>query len=232
MNPIFLSALVFLATAGSLFAQGSPTSGRVFRVISLESPEAPLFYEGKTSATPLVFNAGSLSPEYPAPTKAKLVVYKLGPAQEGKPPLQVTVAEVEYPSDAAKVIVLLYRAKTGSVTPLAGVGIPDVAENHGIGKVRIINVSVMPAAFAAEKSVVQAPPHTFDQYAPFPKGPLELQVAVKAGGSWTKIFSLERNLRPNTRLFAIVADAPPIREGAPPVAATIVYESVLLEKKP
>lgn len=230
MKSLLLSSLIFFAAAAGVFAESS--ASRVFRVISLESPEYPIFYDGKTPATPLLFQSGSLSPEYPAPTKSKLLIYKLVPSPEGKPPARVAVAEIDYPADAAKVVVLLYRGKAGSVTPLTGLGIPDVADQHGIRKVRIINLSALPAAFAAEKSVTPAPPYSFNQFAPFPKGPLELQVAVHAGDAWTKIFALERNLRPNTRLFAIVADAPPLHEGAPPVAATIVYESVVPEKKP
>lgn len=230
MKSTLLSSLIFFASAVGLLAQEAAT--KAFRVVSLESTEDALFYDSKTPATPLVFQAGSLSPEYPAPTKAKLVIYKLVPAPEGKPPVPMTVAEMDYPADAAKVVVLLYRGKRGAPVPLAGAAIADLADQHGSGKVRIINVSALPAAFAADKTITPAPPHTFDQYAPFPKGPLELQVAVQAGGAWTRIFSLERNLRPNTRLFAIIADAPPAYDGAPPVAATIVYQAVVPEKKP
>lgn len=229
MKSLWLFCLFIFSTAG-LSAQAPAL--RVFRVVSLETVEEPIFYDGKTPATPLLFQAGALSPEYPAPKKSKLLIYKLAPATDDKPPAHVPVAEIDYPADAARVMVLLYRGNPGSVTPLAGVGLPDAADQHGVGKVRIINVSALPAAFAADKSVTPAPSHSFDQYVPFPKGPLELQVAVQAGGGWTRIFSLERNLRPNTRLFAIIADAPPAREGAPPVAATIVYESVPPEKKP
>jgi hypothetical protein len=231
MKSLFAVFLVLLAITTVAQTQTTPPA-RVFRIVSLESSEDALFYDNKTAATPLLFNVGSLSPEYPAPSKTKLLIYKLVPAPEGKPPLHVTVAELDYPADADKVIVLLYHGKTTPAGTLTGAAVVDDVAQHGSGRVRIINVSAMPAAFAADKSVVQAPPHTFDQYAPFPKGPIELQVAVQAGGAWTRIFSLERNLRPNTRLFAIVADAPPAREGAPPVAATIVYEGVAPEKKP
>lgn len=230
MKSSIAAVVMFLVIATGAFAQNSPPT-RVFRVISLESSEDALFYDGAAPSSPLVFNAGSLSSEYPAPPKAKLLLYKLVPQPDGKPPLHATVAEFDYPADTAKVIVLLYRPKAGPAGTLSGAALADDSEKHGVGKVRIINVSAMPAAFAADKSIVQAAPHTFDQYAPFPKGPIELQVAVHAGGAWTRIFSLERNLRPNTRLFAIMADAPPAREGAPPVAATIVYEGIVPPKK-
>jgi hypothetical protein len=232
MKSLVLSGLFFLTAAAGLFAQ-EPQS-RAFRVISLAPAEDALFYDGKTPAIPLSFQVGALSPEYPAPTKSKLLIYKLVPPPVGEPagksPTRVTVAEIDYPADAARVTVLLHRGKGDLGAPYEGVALPDIAEQHGIGKVRIINCSALPGAFAADKTVTQAPSRSYDQFAAFPKGPLELQVAVQAGSSWVRIFSLERNLRPNTRLFAIIADAPPAYEGGPPVAATIVYEAVPVKK--
>jgi hypothetical protein len=232
MKSLVLSGLIFLAAASGLIAQ-EPQS-RVFRVISLAPAEDAILYDGKTPAIPLSFQAGAISPEYPAPTKSKLLIYKLVPPPPGEPagkgPIRVTVAEIDYPADAAKVTVLLHRGKADSAILYEGVALPDIVEQHGIGKVRIINFSSLPGAFAAEKTVTPAPAHSYDQFATFPKGPLELQVAVHAGSSWVRIFSLERNLRPNTRLFAIIADAPPAYEGGPPVAATIVYEGVVVKK--
>lgn len=231
MKSSFRSVLLFLALATGLLAQAP--AAKVFRVVSLETVEDSLFYDSKTAAIPLLFQAGSLSAEYPPPAKAaRLVIYKLVSAPEGKPPLRVTVAEMDYPSDAARVIVMLYRGRSNPSGLLSSLAVEDVAEQHDIGKVRIINVSAMPVAFAADKTITQVQPYSFDQYAPFPTGPLELQVAVQAGGAWTRVFSLERKLRPNTRLFAIVADAPPAREGAPPAAATIVYEGIVPKQKP
>jgi hypothetical protein len=201
---------------------------RVFRAIGLGDDYGDLFYDVKGAAHAFTTNSGSFSQDYPAPAGQKLSFYRITPpppdAPPGTPPKKTVVAQVAYPEDAAKVILLLYPSPAQSALPITGTAITEVEGQHRSGQARIFNLSSSRAAFSTGGEVAEAPPHTTDRVVTTGTGPLFLKTAAHAGNGWQVVDAMERNLPAELRLFVIMVDAPPSYDGGPPVRGTFVYD--------
>jgi len=200
----------------------------VFRAVGLgDDGFNDLLYDVKGTAHAFTANSGSFSQDYPAPTGQKLSFYRMTPppadAPPGTLPKKTVVAQIAYPADATKVIVVLYPAPPQSALPINGMAIADLEEQHRSGQARILNLSSLRAAFSAGGEVAEVSPQT-DRVVVTGTGPLFLKTATQVGSGWKVVDSMERNLPADLRLFVIMVDAPPSYEGGPPVRGTFVYE--------
>ena len=172
---------------------------RVFRAVGIaDDGLSDLFYDVKGAAHAFTANSGSFSQDYPAPAGEKLSFYRLTPpppdAPAGTPPTKTVVAEIPYPKDVPKVILLLHPSPAQSALPITGMAIADVS------------------------------PHTTDRVITTGTGPLFLKTAAQGSNGWQVVNAMERNLPADLRLFVIMVDAPPSYEGGPPVRGTFVYD--------
>lgn len=201
---------------------------RVFRAVGLGDGYGDLFYDVKGAAIAITANSGSFSQDYPAPTGSTLSFYRITPpppdAPPGTPPRKTVVAQVAYPKEVAKVILLLYPSPAQSTLPITGMAIADPEEQHRSGQARIFNLSSLRAAFSTGGEVAEVSPHTTDRVVATGTGPLFLKTAAQGGNGWQPVDAMERNLPADLRLFVIMVDAPPSYDGGPPVRGTFVYD--------
>ncbi|MBW8781364.1 MAG: hypothetical protein JF599_05710 [Verrucomicrobia bacterium] len=223
----FFAGLLLLAVAPQL--SHAEEQARVFRAVGLgDDGYSDLFFDVKGAPVAFTANSGSFSTDYPAPPGRKLSFYRITPppadAPPGTLPKKTVVAEVAYPEDAIKVILLLYPAPAQSALPITGMAIADLEKQHLPGQARILNVSSLPAAFSTGGEVAEASPHTTDRVVATGTGPLFLRTAAQVGNGWKVVDTMERNLPAELRLFVIMVDAPRSYEGGPPVRGTFVYD--------
>ena len=148
-----------------------------------------------------------------------------GPA--GEKPTKEVLAEIAYPHDAVKTIVLLYPSLNKATLPILGQVLDDSVGDHKPGMARIINLSSRQIAFTTAdtaEGMVFVQPRSLQVLVPFAPGSCRLRMAVEAGG-WKEAMDTQRNLPSSLRLFVVVADAPPSEEGGP-VACTLFNEYV------
>jgi hypothetical protein len=222
----FIGLLLLVVLPQRSLAEDQP---RVFRAVGLgDDGFSDLFYDVKGAALAFTASSGSFSQDYPAPAGQKLSFYRITPpppdAPPGTPPKKTVVAQVAYPKEAAKVILLLYPAPAQSDLPITGMAVADVEKQHSPGQARIFNLSSLNAAFSTggEAAIVSA--HTTDRVVPIGTGPLFLKTAAQGDKGWQAVDAMERNLPANLRLFVIMVDAPPSYDGGPPVRGTFVYD--------
>jgi hypothetical protein len=202
---------------------------RVFRAVGLgDGGFSDLFYDVKGTAHAFTANSGSFSTDYPAPAGPKLSFYRITPpppdAPAGTPPKKTVVAQIVYPEDAAKVILLLYPSPAQSALPITGMAVADLEKQHLPGQARIFNLSSLHAAFSTGGAIAEVSPHTTDRVVATGTGPLFLKTAAQVGHGWQVVDAMERNLPADLRLFVIMVDAPPSYDGGPPVRGTFVYD--------
>ena len=224
-SPIFVGLLLLAVLPQLSHAENQE---HVFRAVSLGEAYGDLFYDNKGTPIAVTANSGSFSQDYSAPAGSKLSLYRITPpppdAPPGTPSQKTVVAQVAYPKDITKVILLLYPSPAQSALPITGMAIADPEDQQRSGQARIFNLSSLDVAFAGGGDVAEAPPHTTDRVATIGTGPVSLKAAVQIGGGWQSVDSMERNLPADIRLFVIMVDAPPSYEGGPPIRSIFVYE--------
>lgn len=222
----FIGLLLLVVLPQRSLAEDQP---RVFRAVGLgDDGFSNLFYDVKGAAHAFIANSGSFSQDYPAPAGPMLSFYRITPpppdAPPGTPSQKTVVAQIDYPKEPAKVILLLYPSPAQSTLPITGMAIADVEKQHLPGQARIFNLSSLRAAFSAGGEIAEVSPHTTDRVVATGTGPLFLKTAAQWGNGWQAVDAMERNLPADLRLFVIIVDAPPSYDGGPPVCGTFVYD--------
>lgn len=234
MKPRLLFFLSFFLILPGLRADDEKP--RVFRFVALGQNYDDVFFDSHNAPVPVVANSGSFSPAYPAPKTGKLALYRLTPpppdAPAGTRPVRTVVAEIVYPSETGKAIVLLYPGRAGEPLPISGLAIADPEDGHTVGHARIFNLSSLTAAVGADQTVAEVPPRSTDRKVSFGVGPMQIKVAAQTGSGWQVVMAMERNLPANLRLFVLLVDAPPAYEGGPPVSSMLVYDFIRPPFKP
>ncbi|MDF3056568.1 MAG: hypothetical protein K0R17_783 [Rariglobus sp.] len=225
-SPFFFWLLLIVALPQLSHAEDP---ARVFRAVGLgDEGFSDLLYDVKGAPVAFSANSGSFSKDYPAPAGSKLSFYRLTPppadAPAGTLPKKTVVAQVAYPEDATKVILLLYPAPAQSALPITGMVITDLEDQHRSGHARICNLSSLRAAFSAGGDIAEVSPRTTDRIMATGTGPLFLKTAAQGGNGWQAVDAMERNLPADLRLFVIMVDAPPSYEGGPPVRGAFLYD--------
>ena len=204
---------------------------RVFRVLGMGGNIPALLYDrGRQEGLQVFTYQEALSGEYAAPSGGTLSLYRMVDPPAGAPagtkPTKEVLAEIDYPRDVVRAILVLYPSAPNSHLPISGQVIDDPVDGHRTGMLRIFNFSSLPAACSVSEQVVHAQPRTQTVTTPFTPGGCFVKVAVQVGGGWRLALEWQRNLFANQRVFVVLVDAPPPSPESPPVACTLVYDTV------
>lgn len=226
--PRFLWLFLIAFLPGLSAAEPPP---RVFRVLGMDGNIPALLYDqGSHKGIPISTYQGSFSPEYAAPSGGTLSLYHLveppADAPPGTKPTKEVLAEIDYPKDIARAILVLYTSAANSHFPISGRVIDDPVDGHKTGMARIFNFSSLLVACSLSDQVVYAQPRSQNVTMPFSSGSCIVKVAAEVGRDWRLVLEWQRNLFANQRVFVILVDAPPPSEDAPPVACSFVYDTV------
>lgn len=202
---------------------------RTFRVVTIGLSQTDFLYDsGSEKGLPILSYQGAFSKICTAPSRGTLSLYRMveppASAKPGTKPTKEILAEIAYPHDAEKTIVLLYPSEPNAPFPISGQVIDDSLGEHKPGMARVINLSSLKIAFTTAKDISFAPPRTLQLVVPFTSGNCHLKMAAESGG-WREVMDIQRNLPASLRLFVVVVDAQPI-EGGPPLACTLVQDFV------
>ena len=204
---------------------------RVFRVLGMNPNIPALLYDrGSSKGIQLTTYQGSFSAEYTAPDVGKLSLYRMVEPPVGSPPgtkpTKEVLAEIDYPKEIARAIVVLYSSAPNSTFPISGRVIDDPADGHKTGMARIFNFSSLQMACSLSDQVVHAQPQSQNVTMPFSSGSCIVKVATEVGRNWKLVLEWQRNLFANQRVFVVMVDAPPPSDDLPPVACTMVYDTI------
>lgn len=202
---------------------------RSFRLISVDEVYDDLYYARKGVAVRLFATPAAVSRPQVAPTEKTLTLFRQTPppadAPAGTPPTRTVVAEIAYPANLAEGLVILGSAGENAPLPVAGVALPDLPKLHTPGTARLINLSSLQAALGLNNDVASAAPQATQSVVSFSPGVTELKVAVQGrNGGWAPVVSSQCNLMEGLRIYAVLVDAPPQFEAAPPARAIVIYE--------
>ena len=222
--------LFLIAGLSGLWAAEPVT--RTFRVVSVGLGQAEFLYDnGREKGLHISSYQEAFSSSFAAPSGGVLALYRMvdppANAPAGAKPTKEVLAEIAYPHDAVKTIVLLYPSLNKATLPILGQVLDDSVGDHKPGMARIINLSSRQIAFTTAdtaEGMVFVQPRSLQVLVPFAPGSCRLRMAVEAGG-WKEAMDTQRNLPSSLRLFVVVADAPPSEEGGP-VACTLFNEYV------
>lgn len=204
---------------------------RIFRALGMSADIPALLYDrGSQKGIQVITYQGSFSTRYTAPSGGTLSLYRMveppADAPPGTQPTKEVLAQIDYPKDIARAILVLYPSAANSPFPISGRVIDDPVDGHKTGMARIFNFSSLQLACSLSDQVVYAQPRSQNVTMPFSSGSCIVKVAAEVGSDWRLVTEWQRNLFANQRVFVILVDAPPPSADAPPVACSFVYDTV------
>ncbi len=201
---------LFLCLAAFVAAFTTQSDAATFRLIAVNCSLSDVFYEPSSGgkAVPLTIRK-SPTKDYPNPTTPSLEIFRLIPPPPNSPPgtkpTKEIVASAKLGENESSLVIL---TQSGGDS-FASFVVPDDAQTHPIGTLRVVNLSKHRIAVALDEDIVDLGGRT-SKLMPIGTGKkvFKLRLAHNGAGDWDVFKNQSILFYPEVRSFAFIYDAP------------------------